>query len=229
MIMNKIFKHVEHPIWEELESETTDEGRYYQTPDGERYPSVTTVTGHDKKRFFAEWRRKNPEESKRVLKRGNKLHNLIERYLSNEDGCVENTDSSTSSLFYQIVEDLGRIDNIVGLEKPLWSHALKLAGRIDCIAEFDGKLSIIDFKGSTKFKRESDIQNYFMQAAAYAIMFQERTKTPIQQIVILISCETGDCQVFVDNPIKYVKKLHKCIKKYHKSIEDSTSNTSTGG
>ena len=124
-----------------------------------------------------------------------------------------------------MIEDLGRIDNIVGLEKPLWSETLHLAGRVDCIAEFDGKLSIIDFKGSTRLKRESDIQNYFMQTTAYAIMFQERTKTPINQIVILISCDSGDTQVFVANPNDYVPQLLECLKTFWKLPEGDTSCT----
>lgn len=214
MLLNKTFNHVESPLWEELKSETTNEGRYYQTPDGKRYPSVTTVTGWEKKAFFAEWRRKNPEESKRVLHRGNCLHQIIENYLNNESEYLKGAESDHAKLFYQLTEDLDRIDNIVGLEKPMWSHTAKIAGRVDCIAEFDGKLSIIDFKGSTKPKFTSDIQNYFMQATAYAIMYQERTGTPINQIVIMISCDTGDTQVFTEDPRKYVRKLHECIQKY---------------
>ena len=215
MLVNKMFKHVESPVWAELEAETNPDGtRYYQTPEGKSYPSVTTVTGWEKRAFFAEWRRKNPEESKRVLGRGNRLHKTIEDYLNNEEGCLAEASSTDSQMFYQISEDLHRIDNIVGLERPLWSHTLKLAGRIDCIAEFDGELSIIDFKSSSRLQRKSDIENYYLQATAYAIMFQERTKTPIKNIVILISCESGDSQVFIANPMDYVDKLHKTIVKY---------------
>jgi genome maintenance exonuclease 1 len=217
MLVNKMFNHVESPLWAELEAETNPDGtRYYQTPEGKSYPSVTTVTGWEKRAFFAEWRRKNPEESKRVLSRGNRLHKIIENYLSNDESYLAEAESTDSQLFYQLADDLHRIDNIVGLEKPLWSHTLKLAGRVDCIAEFDGELSIIDFKGSNKPKRKSDIQNYYEQATAYAIMFQERTKTPIKNIVILISCDTGDNQVFVANPMDYVDKLHKTIVNYRK-------------
>ena len=215
MLVNRKFNHVESGQWAELEAETNPDGtRYYQTPDGKSYPSVTTVTGLEKRAFFAEWRRKNPEESRRVLSRGNRLHKTIENYLNNEEDCLAEVSSSDSKMFYQISEDLHRIDNIVDLERPLWSHALKLAGRVDCIAEFDGELSIIDFKSSSKLKRKSDIENYYLQATAYAIMFQERTKTPIKNIVILISCESGDSQVFVANPLDYVDKLHKTIVKY---------------
>jgi len=223
--VNRKFNHVDHPIWDELTSVTSDAGRYYTNKDGMKFPSVTTVTGWDKREFFAEWRRKNPMESKRTLRRGNQLHDTIEKYLNNEEGYLTETDSDIPRLFYQMIEDLGRIDNIVGLEKPLWSETLHLAGRVDCIAEFDGKLSIIDFKGSTRLKRESDIQNYFMQTTAYAIMFQERTKTPINQIVILISCDSGDTQVFVANPNNYVPQLLECLKNFWKLPEGDTSCT----
>jgi hypothetical protein len=217
MLVNKMFNHVESPLWAELEAETNPDGtRYYQTPDGKSYPSVTTVTGWEKRAFFAEWRRKNPEESKRVLGRGNRLHKTIEDYLNNEESCLAEASATDSQMFYQISEDLHRIDNIVGLERPLWSHTLQLAGRVDCIAEFDGELSIIDFKSSSRLKRKSDIENYYLQATAYAIMFQERTKTPIKNIVILISCESGDSQVFIANPMDYVDKLHKTIVNYRK-------------
>jgi genome maintenance exonuclease 1 len=222
MIVNKTFHHVECPLWEELESETTPEGRYYQTPDGKTYPSVTTVTGWKMKQFFADWRRRNPDESRRVLRRGNQLHNTIEKYLYNDESYLDGTDEDIPKLFYQMTENLGRIDNITGLEQPLWSHTMKLAGRVDCIAEFDGKLSVIDFKGSTKLKKESDIKNYFLQATAYAIMFQERTKTPIEQIVILISCDTGESQVFVDDPMNYVTQLKKCLEEYYESPQGNT-------
>lgn len=217
MLVNKIFNHVESPLRAELETTTNPDGtRYYQTPDGKSYPSVTTVTGWEKRAFFAEWRRKNPEESKRVLSRGNQLHQTIEDYLNNKEGCLTESNGTDSQMFYQIVDDLHRIDNIVSLERPLWSHTLQLAGRVDCVAEFDGELSIIDFKSSTRLKRKSDIENYYLQATAYAIMFQERTKTPIKNIVILISCESGDSQVFVANPMEYVDKLHKTLVEYRK-------------
>jgi genome maintenance exonuclease 1 len=223
MIVNKTFHHVECPLWEELTSETTPEGRYYQTPDGETYPSVTTVTGWKMKQFFADWRHRNPDESQRVLRRGNQLHDTIEKYLYNDESYLDGTDEDIPKLFHQMSENLGRIDNITGLEQPLWSHTMKLAGRVDCIAEFDGKLSVIDFKGSTKLKKETDIKNYFLQATAYAIMFQERTKTPIEQIVILISCDTGESQVFVANPMDYVPQLKKCLEEYYESPQGNTS------
>jgi hypothetical protein len=209
----KTFKHIEENLKINLLSEENDSGRYYVTPEG-KYPSVTTVTGWEKRKFFAEWRKNNPEEAKRTTNRGNKLHSLIEKYINNEKLTNKEIDPFTLDLFLQMKKDVDRIDNVHALETPLFSKLLKLAGRVDCIAEFDGELSIIDFKGSTKTKRKEDIDNYFMQATAYSIMWKERTGTPIKKLVIMISCEDGGVQIFEADPIDYVSALKKAIEKY---------------
>lgn len=121
----------------------------------------------------------------------------------------------SKELFSILQEELEKIDNIHCLEGALWSELLGLAGRVDCIAEYNGKLSIIDFKTSTKPKTESQIENYFLQATAYAIMWAERTKQTIDQIVILVATDEGFSQVFVANPVDYVPKLRECIKQYY--------------
>lgn len=211
----KKFKHITEEKKAELLSEENDSGRYYTTPEG-KFPSVTTVTGWEKRKFFAEWRRKNPEEAKRTTTRGNKLHALIERYLNNEKLDKKEIDPFTLDLFLQMKKDVDRIDNIHALEAPLYSTLIELAGRVDCVAEFDGKLSIIDFKGSTKTKRKEDIDNYFMQATAYSIMWKERTNVPVKKLVILISAEDGGTQIFEANPLDYVAQLKETIEKYRK-------------
>jgi genome maintenance exonuclease 1 len=190
--------------------------RFYQTPEGQKYPSVTTVTGWEKQNFFKEWRKKNPKESKRVLSRGNELHELIERYLNNENLDLLTQSPVVSSLFVQMKESLDKIDNIHALEVPLWSDTLKLAGRVDCVAEYEGTLSIIDFKGSNRQKRLNDIENYMLQGTAYSIMWHERTGTPIQEFHIIVSAENGfPCKVFTGNPINYVPRLYEVIQKYN--------------
>lgn len=211
----KRFKHVNLDYkFEPLKCVTNESGRYYVSPDGVKYHSVTTVTGHKKKAFFAEWRRKNPTESKRVASRGNKFHSLIEDYLNNEELNAQGTEAL---LFKQALSMLNKIDNIHAQEVPLYSKLLKLAGRVDCVAEYDGKLSIIDFKGSTREKRLSDISNYFEQATAYAIMWKELTGQTIDQIVILISSEDGTTQEIVDNPINHVASLRQTINDFRVS------------
>ena len=213
----KHFVHRELDYTFEDYSSTTgiDGTRHYITPNGDKYPSVTTVTGFEKKEFFKEWRKKNPKESRRVLDRGNKLHKTIENYLKNVPSNLNKCDTPLDNiLFDQLKPELNKIDNIVAQEVPLYSSLLGLAGTVDCVADYDGKKSIIDFKGSTREKQKEDIGNYFTQATAYAIMFQERTGIKIDNIVILISSEDGAVQAFSDNPIKYTKKLFNCIKNY---------------
>jgi len=217
----KKFNHVElKEAFSDLSTSNQNGSRYYETPEGS-YPSVTTVTGWEKKKFFAEWRAKNPSESRRVLNRGNKLHSLIEDYINNEFIVAEHkqrVDLPILDLFLQLQPKLNNIDNVYAQEVPLWSSVLGLAGRVDCVGEYNGKLSIIDFKGSTKIKRKEDIENYFAQATAYAIMWQEMTGTPIDNIVIMIATEEGDSQVFEANPINYVKPLLKAIRSYQEEI-----------
>ena len=207
------FLHKPIEIDNKLKEVTIDGKRFYETPGGV-FPSVTSVVGWDKQNFFAEWRRKNPEESRRVLARGTKLHSLIESYLNNETLDFDNMLPNFKVLFNQIKPELDKIQNIVAIETPLWSKTLGLAGRTDCIAEYDGKLSIIDFKASSKEKRKQDVESYFTQATAYALMFQERTGIMVENFAILISCEDGLTQVFQNKPIKYVKKLKNVIVSY---------------
>mgnify|MGYP003110085819 CR=1 FL=1 len=214
------FTHVNSPLLEEISAVTDDSGRYYSTPTG-KLPSVTTVTGFKKAKFFAKWRAENPKEAKRVTNRGNTFHSLIEDYLNNEfnlDRDKGEVRPDILELFIQLQPELDKIDNIVALEVPLWSETVGLAGRVDCIAEHDGELSIIDFKGATRKKRPSDIENYFLQATAYALMWQDRTGEEIKKFKILISCEDGEMQVFEGKPITYAKKLHEAIKEYKESL-----------
>jgi hypothetical protein len=213
-MIQKTFKHDIVNLENQLLSEENDGKRFYVTPKG-KYPSVTTVTGWEKSKFFAEWRKNNPEESARTIRRGGKFHSLIEKYLNNEILDKSKIDLLTLDLFLQIKNEIDNIDNIKAMETALYSDLLGLAGRVDCIAEYKQKLSVIDFKGSTKPKRVEDIDNYFMQATAYSIMWQELTKQRIDNIVIMISCEDGKVQVFQEKPINYVKALKNAVDVYN--------------
>jgi len=199
---------------EKLESVQDDSGRFYNTPYG-KMASVTTVTGWEKQKFFAKWRKENPKESRRVCSRGNYLHNAIEQYLLNNEVTEDQLPGGSKYLFAQMKESLDKIDNIRALEASLWSKSTTLAGRVDCVGEYDGELSIIDFKGATRKKRIRDIDNYFMQATAYAIAWQERVEQPVNQIVILIAAEDGANQVFKSTPQLHTKSLLEAIKKYN--------------
>ena len=152
------------------------------------------------------------------MSRGTSFHTIIEKYLLNEDAIVEEKKTSRPGDYYmfaQIKEELDKINNIKALETALWSGTLKMAGRVDCIAEYDGKLSVIDFKTSKAIKDEKDIQEYFMQATAYAIMFKERTGITIKNIAILMSCEDGSVMVYQKNPVEYVAPLKSAIDQYY--------------
>ena len=213
------FNHVVSNVNVSLERVEENGQRFYKTPDG-IFPSVTTVTGWEKKNFFSKWRRDNPEEAIRVCSRGNKLHSIIENYLNNNEGLNEN--SNEVDLFRSMKPHIDKINNIRALESPLYSKILGLAGRVDCIAEYNKELCVIDFKGSTRIKNKDDIENYFLQAAAYALMWQERTGEKCKKICIIIGTEKGITQVFVENTIDYVKKLQKVIttyRKYNESIQ----------
>ena len=216
------FKHLNLHNFPDLKAKTTAQGRRYFV-EGNAYPSVTTVIGEKKKDSILKWRRKVGEEeanaiSKRASTRGNKCHKLAEDYLSNKPLDRYRDDVLSLGLFHQIRPYIDKINNIHALEESLYSHTLKLAGRVDCIAEYDNELSIIDFKTSTKYKREEWIQDYFSQETAYAIMFQELTGLKVKQLVTIIATEQGTPQIFVKNNIlEFVPKLKEYID-YYKEI-----------
>lgn len=214
MFTPKKFTHKDVEIHSDLVSEDTETGRYYILDNGKRLPSVTTVTGFKKNAFFAKWREKNPKEAKRVQRRGNKLHSIIEDYISNKEITLSDIPPLECDLFLGMKDDLDKIDNVRAVEMSLASEKIGLAGRVDCIAEYDGKLSIIDFKGSTRKKSKKNIENYFLQATAYSLMWQEMTNEKIDQIAIIIGCETGDYQVFTETPVNWVRSLYREIQDY---------------
>ena len=215
------FKHLNIHSFPILKATTTQQGRRYLV-DGMMWPSVTTVIGHSKKKSIMEWRNRVGEEeanaiSKRASTRGNKCHKLCELYLENKSISKYKDDPLSMGLFYQIKPYLDSIDNIHALEAPLCSSLLKMAGRVDCIAEYNGELAIIDFKTSTKYKREEWIHDYFAQETAYAIMFQELTGLIPKKLVTIIACETGEPQIFeIYDTIKYARKLKEYIDAYRR-------------
>ena len=210
--------HVPFPQQTELLAEESSGTRSYRVPSGELYPSVTTVTGFEKRQFFADWRKNNPERAEKAVKRGTNFHKIIEDYLNNSPVDKKGYGYIEVTLFDQIIPELNKIDYIRCQEVSLWSSQLKLAGRVDCIAEYDGQLSVIDFKTASREKFYSDIKEYFMQATAYAIMCKERTGITINNIAILMSCEDGTVNVFQENPMDHVKNLYEAIKKYEREM-----------
>lgn len=222
-----MFKHIQHEF-PKLLQETIDGSRVYVTPNGDKYASVTTVLSNYKKKELMEWRAKVGEEkaneiSRKATTRGTGVHKAIERHLLNEEVDVlrENMMPNVRSLFVKMRKELDKINNIHCLESKLFSHKLKLAGQVDCIAEYNGTLSVIDFKTSIRLKKKEDIENYFMQGAAYGTMFTELTNIPFHQIVIIIGVDTADfCQTMIvrgEDINNYRNKLQFYIDEYYKT------------
>lgn len=207
----------------DLKSETHSDGkRYYTTPNGKRLPSVTTVVGAMKKEAILEWRKRVGEvEANRVSKlatgRGNRVHDLAERYLKNEriDWAREMPDAV--EMFRTLIPSMQRIDNIHYIEQALWSERIGLAGRVDLIAEWDGVLSVIDFKTSKKIKKSEDIQDYFAQCTAYSGMYEEHVGVSIDQIVIVMAVENEKPLIFVEKVENHINNLLEHIDFYRKS------------
>tara|TARA_Y100001937_G_C7084798_1_gene314837 strand:- start:578 stop:1273 length:696 start_codon:yes stop_codon:yes gene_type:complete len=223
MFTPKNFTHKEVAITSDLLSEDSESGRYYILENGRKLPSVTTVTGWKKSNIFAKWRAENPKEASRVTRRGNKIHSVIEDYVNNKEIVIKDLPPNECELFLQMKDEVDKIDNVRCTEMCLASENVGLAGRADCIAEYDGKLSIIDFKGSTRKKYKASIENYFLQATAYSLMWQEMTGEKVDQVVVLIGCETGETQVFTDNPVNWVRSLRREIEEYNNAFPQEDS------
>lgn len=195
--------------------------RWYRTPEGNKYPSITTVLGHEEKPWLNEWRQslgreKADKETARCAERGTNIHALVEKYLNNQTNFTSGFLPEYVKGFNQLKLRLNNINNIRSQEAGLYSDTLGVAGTVDCVAEYEGVVSVIDFKTSNRDKDTSMVQDYFLQTAAYAIMWAERTGEPIDDLVILMSVEKGMVPlVFKDKIDKYVEPLVKRIKAYN--------------
>jgi len=221
-----MFNHIPVEL-QEMNAVTTDSGRKYKTPEGVNLPSITTVLSILSRDSIAKWRKRVGEEvanqiSTRASGRGTRVHEIIEKYIDNDPNFKDGytPDIIQSFLAVQNILD-DRIGDVYAQEAPLYSNHLGVAGRVDCVADFDGKRSIIDFKTSMKPKKLDWIKNYFMQESAYAIMWEERTGQPITQLVTIISVDNADPQVFVEHRDNWVRPLRDTIKQYEE--ENSTS------
>lgn len=222
-----IFNHLTTVPLLELETETINNKRCYVTPKG-KYPSITSILGSFPKPHLQEWKNRIGEEeankiTKRFANKGTKIHELAEQYLLNKE--IDKTKYMPDVMegFYSFKTLLNNINNIHHLEIPVYSDKLKFAGRVDCIGEYNGILSIIDFKNSRRLKKEEWIQDYFIQATAYGLAYYELTNLKPKQIVILIAVENEFPQVFI-KPIKEfiaptINKIKEYYQKYHLTEE----------
>ena len=207
----------------DVEPVSKDGVRFYPIPGASKYyPSVTSITSFKNAQFFKDWRSKIGEDeanriTARATQRGTAFHNIAEDYFKGElnlDRYLENNPLSVR-MFQAAKSTLNKIDKIHCLETFLYSHYLGLAGRVDCIAEFNGELAVIDFKTSTKEKQEAYIENYFVQETAYAAMFLERSGIEVKKIVTLIATEEGSIQVFEKyNLDDYLQLLKSYIEEF---------------
>jgi genome maintenance exonuclease 1 len=210
----------------EIKAKTTDGVRLYETPDGNFYPSITTVLSVRNKKGLFEWRKRVGEDvanyvARKAANRGTLVHHMCEDYLNNDFDEVKHKKKFLPYvLFNQLKESvLQKVDNIYAQECGLYSDKYKVAGRVDCIAEYNGKLSIIDFKTSTKERSDAWNESYYIQASAYAEMFEERTGIEINQICILVVTEDGVVQEFVKDKTEYLPLLTDTIKEWEEKNE----------
>ena len=216
-----MFNHVDHGFTlEELEADTTENGRFYTTPSGQILPSITTVLSVKNKSGLDAWRKRvGEEEANRIMNqaalRGTAVHQLAEDYVNNEKDWSKGAMPANLFTFNTIKPLLDKhLNNVWIQEAPLYSERLSVAGRVDCIAEWDGVLSIIDYKTSKRFKKREYVESYFIQEAAYAAMFLERTGVPIKQIVTVIAVDDNEPQVYIEKAIDHLPKFIELRKKF---------------
>ena len=216
----------------EVKTETINRKRFYVTPEGKKYPSITTVLSIRNKEGLFEWRKRVGNEvanhvARTAAARGTKVHHMCEDYLNNvhlefPKKFAEHTKNFLPWCLFKELrrKALGNINNIHAQEAGLYSDKYMVAGRVDCIAEYKGILSIIDFKTSTKEKNDSWNENYYIQGSAYAEMFGERTGIEINQVVILVVTEDGTVQEFIKDKEEYLPMLKETVTEW--SVQNET-------
>jgi genome maintenance exonuclease 1 len=204
----------------ELEKKEQNGIRLYHLPDGQWVPSITSVTSFYNRQIFVKWReRVGLEEANRITKRatarGTDFHQVCQDYLENKELNWDDYQPLTKFMFYHLKPELDKINNIHAIERTLYSQYYGLAGRVDCIAEYEGELAVIDFKTSDKIKPEEWIENYFVQEMFYAAAYYELTEKPIKKLITLMVTPGGEVKVFDKrNKGDYIKLLVRYIKEF---------------
>jgi|TARA_B100000073_G_scaffold47610_1_gene35130 genome maintenance exonuclease 1 len=216
-----------------LKAKNVDGKRFYEDQETKKiYPSITSVLSIRQKEGLIKWRKSVGEEVAnhvmiQAANRGTAVHNMVEDYLNNVD--LEQVDKYKKQflprmMFNVLKPELSKINNIRLQEAQMFSTDYTVAGRVDCIAEYDDVLSIIDFKTSTKEKNEDWIENYFIQGSAYAEMYKEHFGEEVTQVVILITTEEGTTQVFKKNKVDYLPQLKEAVQDFYKWQESKNVN-----
>jgi ATP-dependent exoDNAse (exonuclease V) beta subunit len=220
-----MFNHVDVELPTHTLKRVTENGkRFYETPDGNKYPSITTVLSHFSAKGIAEWRRRVGAEvankiTTQAARSGTSVHQMAEDHLNNIEWKTEKTMPFDIETFLKIKPVLdNRVDNIYAQEKPMYSDHLGLAGTVDCVADFDGKLSVIDFKTSRQpmvGDKYGKLEKYFRQAAGYAVMFEERYKMPINSLVIIAAiADKDEPEVFISKRDTHIGDLINMVEEY---------------
>jgi len=215
--------------WPTTKGRRIDGFRFYEI-DGKNYPSITTVLGVQSKPGLVKWRKDVGEEAakwemNRAARRGKATHTLVEQYLKEETPSIR--DVLPLGLFRLLKPYIDQIKNIHALEKIMYSKKLTVAGQVDCIGEYNGKLSVIDFKTANKERNDAWNLNYYLQTTAYAMMYEELFGTPIEQIVILMASEDGGSRSFIKEKKDYLPELEKVIQYFYKYYQELNKNKIT--
>ena len=219
------FTHLLHPEIPKIKQVNIDGVRYYDTPDGTLI-SITSLLKNFTPQGILDWREAVGEEvANEVMRaaadRGSKVHKIIENCLSNksENDLVGNYGELASRMFSQMIPAIDKIDRIRALEQGLYSTRFGIAGRVDCIAEYDKELTVIDFKTSTR-KRDERNETHLVQASFYSLAWEERTGEKVNQIAILTTTEDGELDVYRDDPSNHVDRLEEMIEEYKSGQPD---------
>ena len=204
----------------ELEKKETNGIRLYNLPDGQWVPSITSITSFYNRQIFVEWRKRIGEEkanaiTRKATARGTDFHQVCQDYLENKELVWDDYQPMTKFMYIHAKPYLDKINNIHAIERTLYSEYLGLAGRVDCIAEYEGELAVIDFKTSDKIKPEEWIENYFVQETFYAAAYYELTGQVVKKLITLMVTPGGEVKVFDKrNKDDYIRLLVRYIKEF---------------
>ena len=217
----KQYNHI-HPQFQldDIRCEYLDGRRYYITPEGNKYASITTILSNIGKDAIQSWRTRVGEKAAnaittRAQRRGTSVHNICEKYINNEEDALEGQLPHVVELFRSIEPFLERIDNIRLVEGALWSNELKVAGRADLIASYDGELAVIDYKTSTYRKSWEMCHKFFLQGTFYAHAFEERTGTKVENVIIIMAVEGDQPMILRETKERWLSPLKEVIYKYN--------------